>query len=261
MAMLHRTWTLFRAVHSQGEAQHALQQELPEAATDVLIEALDDFPDFVQYWKQKGLGRLLRKIDLESDEFLLALEGDEDTQLVVTNRQLVYSEAAGGADADQGQDSYQLSDIAAYARVKGKWYERDHIEITLHTGQSITYASPVREAIDTIAFAHTQIERDWSQYQQVDGEVRDAELAAARAKLAEVPTVAANAQEESDSDFDISGPIIGVCAAIFFLLVNGAPLFEGGPAFMRWLSRGGNEMYLFGAIALGFLSPMFMPRS
>lgn len=52
---------------------------------------------------------------------------------------------------------------------------------------------------------------------------------------------------------------VGFVVFVIFLMANGAPIFEGGPAVMHWLGRG-NSGYLYGAIAAGALAAFFWSR-
>lgn len=60
--------------------------------------------------------------------------------------------------------------------------------------------------------------------------------------------------------YGLSKGLVGFLAGVVFLAANGAPLLEGGPAVVQWLAVDGNVIVLAGAVILGVLAPMFMPK-
>ncbi len=67
------------------------------------------------------------------------------------------------------------------------------------------------------------------------------------------------AETKPDKNRAIPGVIIGLSAAVLFLVLGGAPILKGGPEFVRWLG-GGGFIYLLGAAALGVLAPRFIGK-
>jgi hypothetical protein len=68
-----------------------------------------------------------------------------------------------------------------------------------------------------------------------------------------------SADSKSSNKSEISGLFIGITAAAVFMLFSDAPLREGGPAMIRWITDGG-YIYIVGAIILGLASPKFMGK-
>ena len=71
-------------------------------------------------------------------------------------------------------------------------------------------------------------------------------------------------QEPEESFGSIVGEFwpafVGFCAFVVVLLANGAPIFEGGPTLIRWLSREGNMFFFYFGVVAGVIAAVFAAR-
>lgn len=258
--LINRTW----AVAQSGE--------LKDIAPLMTNQAALPLEDFYRHMLKSPVLKLVieRGIAFTDEEFIIYDAEPESggTDCLVTNRKLIrLASNPKGTDID-----VRTALLTGFDGITPD--ARDPKRISLHNKKGhtleLTLSRPLSRA--AIEFAFEQRNRTWDALGAVDvadaselEELRPAiNEAAEAADEAVKPTIRESAERKEETWGDVFASMVpmfvGFLAFAFFLLVSGAPLFEGGPAVIVWLSQD-NMAFLIGAVVVGFLTASFMPGS
>jgi hypothetical protein len=220
------------------------------------------FPDFCQQLQNSALGDRLSDEKL-SGEFLIVLSYNKFDILnfILTNRRIIHYESTGAAEDRNAYQRkvYGLNRIESceYGAGSGFWAA---MLLTFKDGSKKELKVSGGESLQSdLQFALERGGHDWSHLWEGGDDYRaelNTHLESEKGKAAQ----ATFEREKSDKARvgAILGPIMGISAALLFMSLNGAPLAEGGPAMIRWISQDGNFIIVGGAVLLGWAAPSFM---
>jgi len=246
------------------------QEAAPELAR------LSDLPfeEFYVHLLALGLNKALVGEQFSDNECILALgEAAKDLDLLVTTHRAIAFERdrtrLGGTKVRK--HVHQLDAVASSRWEPGSSSDPSGVVLALVDGTEIKLSAADSVTGRAVAFAVENKSEEWLASVELPEAQGDREAVTEfmasddgrhlATELARGPRPASRAGSnstvpaESGSQMEFLRLVTGIAAFILFLRMNGAPLFEGGPEVMYWLSQDGNVIYLVGAIALGLLSP------